>query len=228
MLCVALSAQAQDERSHTKVLLYKDRIAAQWDTVNCIKNVIKINPLLYFRGELPVYFEHAISQRVSMEVAVGITLRNYLNLTFNGDEADDFGGGTKIIPQPSFHLGARYYFKDELEPEGSYLQVEFAYLDYKKDISVKDSTGQFTGQTLRDERVYNDVRLYYGYQLLSGSNNWLLDFYGGVGMRSRHMDVVQENQKVDAQGNTTYDYQVSTTSDVVPVFFLGIKVGYGF
>ena len=228
MLCVALSARAQDERSHTKVLLYKDRIAAQWDTVNCIKNVIKINPLLYFRGELPVYFEHAISQRVSMEVAVGITLRNYLNLTFNGDEADDFGGGTKIIPQPSFHLGARYYFKDELEPEGSYLQVEFAYLDYKKDISVKDSTGQFTGQTLRDERVYNDVRLYYGYQLLSGSNNWLLDFYGGVGMRSRHMDVVQENQKVDAQGNTTYDYQVSTTSDVVPVFFLGIKVGYGF
>ena len=44
---------------------------------------VKINPLLYFRGELPVYFEHAISQRVSMEIAVGITLRNYLNLTLN-------------------------------------------------------------------------------------------------------------------------------------------------
>ena len=49
--------------------------------------------------------------------------------------------------------------------------MEFAYLDDTQDIGKKDSTGQFTGETLRDDRVYNDVRLYYGYQLLSGSSN---------------------------------------------------------
>jgi len=227
---IVLPVLAQNGNVKAKVLLYKDRIAAQWDTVDCVKNVIKINPLLFFRGEIPIYFEHAISQRVSMEIGAGVTYRNYLHLTFAGDDADDFGAGTKIIPKPAFHLGARYYFKDELEPDGAYLQIEFAYLDYAKDISLKkDTTGEFTGKTLHDERVYNDVRLYYGYQLLNSSSNWLFDVYGGVALRSRHLEVVHENQKVDAlTGVLTYDYTLDKSTDLVPAFFLGIKVGVGF
>jgi hypothetical protein len=224
---IVLPVLAQNGNVKAKVLLYKDRIAAQWDTVDCVKNVIKINPLLFFRGEIPIYFEHAISQRVSMEIGAGVTYRNYLHLTFAGDDADDFGAGTKIIPKPAFHLGARYYFKDELEPDGAYLQVEFAYLDYAKDISAKDSSG-FTGVTYHDERVYNDVRLYYGYQLLGSSSNWLFDLYGGVALRSRHLDVVHENVTFNERGKALYDYKVDPTTDLVPAFFLGVKVGVGF
>src|SRR5690606_34598026 len=40
----------------TKVVLYKDRVAAKWDTVNCVKNVLKFNPLLFLRGEIPIYY----------------------------------------------------------------------------------------------------------------------------------------------------------------------------
>ncbi|MBL7986266.1 MAG: hypothetical protein JNM91_14770 [Flavobacteriales bacterium] len=222
-LCCVLLAQPTPK---TKVLLYKDRIAAQWDTVDCVKNVIKVNPLLFFRGEIPVYFEHALSPKLSLELGVGITYRNYINLTIAGDnaDADDFGAGTTIIPSPSFHIGARYYLTDDLEPQGQYLQMEFAYLRYGKDIGQKDSTGLFNGSTLRDDRIFNDLRLYYGYQKIGGSSNWLFDVYAGVAMRNRRMEIVQERLDI-AQGQWTYT--VEKKNDIVPAFFLGVKVGLG-
>jgi hypothetical protein len=223
---IATCASAQPDKPKTKVVLYKDRIAAQWDTVNCVKNAIKANPLLFLRGELPLYYERALSSRLSAELGVGITYRNYVNLTFAGDhaDADDFGAGTKIIPSPSGHLGFRYYLTDDLEPQGNYLQVEFAYLRYGKEISEKDSTGQFNGLINLDERTFNDFRLYYGYQKLSGTSNWLFDFYGGVAVRSRHMIIVNEDL------NTTtkqWSYEIEEIDDLVPAFFIGVKVGLG-
>lgn len=226
VLALAGRTFAQPEKGSTKVVLYKDRIAAQWDTVSCVKNVLKANPLLFLRGEVPLYFERALSPRLSMEIGAGITYRNYVNLTFAGDhgDADDFGAGTKILPSPAFHIGTRYYLVDDLEPQGQYLQLEFAYLRYAKEISEQDSLGLFNGTTNLDERIFNDVRLYYGYQKLSGTSNWLFDFYGGVALRNRYMEIVSEKLNL-AEGVRTYS--VETIEDVVPAFFLGVKVGLG-
>ncbi len=226
LVFLAAGVVAQPDKPKTKVVLYKDRIAAQWDTVNCVKNVVKINPLLFLRGEVPVYYERALSSRLSAELGMGITLRNYVNLTFAGDhaDADDFGAGTKILTSPSAHLGFRYYLTDDLEPQGNYLQVEFAYLRYGKKISEKDSTGQFNGITNLDERIFNDVRLYYGYQKLSSTSNWLFDFYAGVALRSRHMIIVNEDLNTSTR-KVTYD--IEEIDDLVPAFFLGVKIGLG-
>lgn len=217
-------AVAQDPKP--KVVLYKDRLAAQFDTVDCVKNVFKINPLLFFRGEIPLYYERALTPKLSLELGVGFTYRNYLALSFVGDDADDFGAGTKIIARPSFHIAARFYLQDDLEPQGFYLQPEFAHLRYSKDISTKmDTTGVFTGESLLDDRTYNDLRFLAGYQMLSGSSNWMVDFYGGLALRSRNMVVVKENHDVTAE---TYTYTVTETTDAIPAIFLGVKFGLGF
>ncbi len=216
---------AQTNGKTTKVLLYKDRLAAQWDTVNCVKNVLKINPLLFLRGEIPLYYERALSHRLSAEIAVGVTFRNYLGGGFTGDKPDDFSAGTKIIAKPSFHVGIRWYLTDDIEPQGIYVQGEFAYLDHSKNISKKDSSGQFTEETLLDQRLYNDVRLYFGYQRLASTNNWLIDAYCGLGFRNRSLQLVEERINfVDR----SFSYSVEETHDNVLAVFLGVKIGYGF
>lgn len=225
LLCALLLQGALAQPPRTKVVLYKDRLAAQWDTVDCVKNVVTINPLLFLRGEIPVYYERALSIRLSAILGAGITYRNYLNLDFAGDDADDFGAGTEIVAKPSFHLGARYYLLDDLEPQGTYFQVEFAYLNYSKNITQKDSTGQFTSNKLLDERIYNDVRLLFGYQHLSGRNNWLFDFYGGIAMRKRDMQIVHEDLNLSER---QWMYSIENKRDNVPAFFLGVRIGYGF
>lgn len=225
-VCLSVaSAQEGGKPPKTRVVLYKDRLAAQFDTVDCVKNVFKLNPLLFFRGEVPLYYERALSHRLSMELALGVTLRNYMNFSFQGDETDDFGAGTEIVPRPSYHLGARYYTTDDLEPQGWYVHLEFANLTYAKDIRLKDAEGQFTDERLRDERVYNDLRLLLGYQMLSSTSNWLFDAYFGLGMRDRHMQVV--NDELDPSTGI-HTYGTDTVDDIIPAAFLGIKVGLGF
>lgn len=224
MLLAGGTASAQDRNKPTKVVLYKDRLAAQWDTVNCVKNVLKLNPLLFLRGEAPLYYERALSPRISAEVALGVTFRNYIGGDLAGEEADDFSAGTHIIAKPSYHIGFRYYFADDLEPQGMYLQGGFAYLDHSKDITLKDSLGHYTDQTLRDERIFNDVRLYFGYQRLSATSNWLFDAYCGIGYRNRSLTKVHE--RLNLQDNT-WTYTTEDKHDNVPAFFLGIKIGYG-
>jgi hypothetical protein len=121
-------------------------------------------------------------------------------------------------------VGARYYTTDDLEPQGWYMQLEFANLTYAKDIRKKDAEGQLTDESLRDERVYNDLRFLTGYQMLSSTSNWLFDAYGGIGMRDRHMDEVHDDLDTSTGIHT---YTIETVDDIVPVFFLGIKVGLG-
>ena len=222
---VRVYAQPDDRKPRAKVILYKDRIAAQFDTVDCVKNIVKANPLLFFRGEVPLYFERALTANLSLEVGAGLTTRNYLNFSFQGDEPDDFGAGTEIRTRPSFHLGARYYTTDDLEPQGWYWRVELAHLEYVKDIRLKDNSGAFLDERLTDERIYNDIRLVCGYQLLSASSNWLFDVYGGVALRNRSLQIVSESLDLVTD---QWTYTVEEKNDIVPAFFLGVKVGLGF
>jgi len=225
LFAIAFSASAQPGK--TKVVLYKDRVAAAFDTVNCVKNVLKINPLVFFRGEIPIYYERAITHRLSLEAGIGVTLRNYLALSFTGDDADDFGAGTEIVPRLSFNVGFRYYFGDDLEPQGAYGQLSFAHLNYTKDIRTKGPTGEFTDVKLRDDRTYNDVRLLFGYQMLSSNSNWLFDVYAGPAFRDRFNVKVQE--RLDLSGDRpVWAYAVEESKTQGVAFFLGVKVGYGF
>ncbi len=223
-LFIVLAHRSVAQEPKPRVVLYKDRLAAQFDTVDVVKHVIKANPLLFFRGEIPIYYEHALSHKLSLEVGLGVTLRDYLTLTFSGDDADDFGAGTEIIPQLSYHIAARFYLGEDLEPQGWYVQPEFVHLDYVKDIRGQAPDGTFTDDTYRDQRTYDDLRLLAGYQMLSWSSNWLFDVYGGVGYRSRNMNKVEE--RIDLTSGI-YTYTLSETSDKVPVIYLGIKIGLG-
>lgn len=224
-LLLGASSSAWAQPGSTKVLLYKDRIAAAFDTVDCVKNVFKVNPLLFFRGEIPLYYERALTSRLSLEVGVGVTLRNYLAMSFVGDDVDNFGAGIEILPRPSFRIASRWYHTVDLEPQGWYTQVEFAHLSYAKDVRTKGPSGVFTDMVLRDERTYNDVRLLSGYQMLGASNNWLFDLYGGLAYRSRHSLIVHERLDL---ATDNYAYEVVEKDDPVLALFLGLKVGLGF
>lgn len=222
LLVLSMCVQAQDK---PRVVLQKDWGKARFDTVSVMKNVVKVNPLLFFRGEIPIHYERALSPQLSIKVGAGITLRNYLAMSFAGDDADDFGAGTEIVPGFTYRIAARFYLEDDPEPQGWYLQPEFARITYIKDILVADASGGFTEERLRDRRIYNDIRLLSGYQVLSYSSNWVFDMYGGLAFRVRDMQVVNETLDPVAR---TFSYAQEQRNDRVPAFFLGVKIGLGF
>lgn len=227
LVFILLCMDALAQPGKARVVLYRERLAQQFDTVDVMKNVFEINPLLFFRGEIPLMYERALTPRLSMRLGVGVTLRNYMAMSFTGDhpDADDFGSGTEIIPKPSFHIGARFYLQDDIEPQGFYMEPIWSHLVYTKDIRELLADGSFTDKSYRDERTFDDLRVLFGYQNLSYSSNWLLDFYGGIGFRNRNMVIV--NERLDLTTDQ-YSYTIEEISDQVPAFFLGVRIGVGF
>ena len=224
VLCLSiLTLSASGQKRRTRILVQDDKDQVRFDTVQCVKNAFKLNPLVFLTGEIPLYYERALSPQISFEIAVGYTFRNYVSLLY-GNEADDFGGGVEILPNPSFHFAVRYYFEPNLELEGLYLSPEFSYRKYSKTIAVKDADGRFTDQNNLDERVYNDVKVLIGYQSLSHSSNWMLDFYTGLGVRVRDMQIVEETNNL----GSGWSYEIEQVNDIVPAFYAGVKFGLGF
>jgi len=66
--------------------------------------------------------------------------------------------------------------------------------------------------------------------MLSSSSNWLVDVYGGLGLRSRNMVIVNEDHDftTDPAVSNPYTYTITETTDNVPALFLGVKLGLGF
>jgi hypothetical protein len=218
-------AQRTSDSHRMRVLLERERMAQQFDTSRVVKNMFKLNPLLLLRGEVPLIYERALTFRLSAEVGIGFTMRNYMALTLNGDDADDIGAGVDIVMRPTYRGGFRYYLVDDLEPQGPYMQLEFAHLEYVKDIAETGAFGRLTGHSFRDKRTWNDLRLMVGLQQLGRSSNWAFDMYGGIGYRIRHEEVVHETRDL---GTGLYTYSMEERNDHVPVLLLGVKVGLGF
>lgn len=225
LLGMPFRSDGQADQRRMRVLLERERLAQQFDTARVVKNVFKVNPLLLLWGEVPLYYERALTYRLSVEVGVGFTMRNYVSMAIGNGDADDIGAGVDVVNKPSYRGGLRYYLVDDLEPQGSYMQLEFAHLAYVKDISAIAPDGRLTGEVFRDERIYNDFRLLAGLQQLSRSSNWLFDVHAGLGYRVRSEQVVMETRDLPSG---TYSYHVENRTKHLPVFFLGVKVGLGF
>ncbi len=218
------TVSAQGE-AKMKVLLQKDGPTGPVDTVKLVRNALKVDPLLFLRGEVPLYYERVLSPRVSLELAVGLTTRNTMDLPRSHENADSYSAGERMITRPSFHAGLRYYVTKDMEPQGFYFQGEFAYIEHAKDISLKDKRGRMTDVVLRDESLFRDGRLYIGYQRLASTNNFLLDAYFGAGLRSSSLNSVHE--RLDLENNEWSNTQEASNDQVTAIFF-GVKMGYGF
>ena len=153
--------RAMAQNGKTKVVLYKDRLAAQFDTVKCVKNVIKINPLLFFRGEIPIYYERAISPNAEP----GSGRRCHPPRITSPSPSTAMmrmisGPAPRSSRNLSFHIGCRYYFVDDLEPQGTYLQPGLLAPAIHQGHPGEGCRWRISPtSTMRDDRIYNDIRV---------------------------------------------------------------------
>jgi len=126
------------------------------------KNVIKVNLLSVIYGDLPVYYERAITNSFSIEVGAGVLLPYYFPKLSQYDEdiegVENPIGGTSIWIQPKLYYGGR-------APENSYVGVQWRQRNYNLE---------------NNEVRHTDISLNFGYQLVLGKR-LIFDYNAGVG-----------------------------------------------
>lgn len=192
------------------------------DTLVEVHNGIKFDPLQILRGEISVFYERRISNRISVELGAGITRRSWTYSWFNTD-VDDLRRNISVETGPAFRAGVRYYFMDSPEINGVYVMPQVGYRIYEKTFAELDSTGELNGQEYIDRREVGEVNLTIGYQQLSFNSNFFYDVYFGVGYGFYSgVEVRRRNVPIE----TLYYTEPRKSSGPIPV--IGFKMGWGF
>ncbi|MFN6944492.1 MAG: hypothetical protein ACK4ND_06060 [Cytophagaceae bacterium] len=182
-----------------------------------IFNLIKINPLLILRGDIPIYYERRIKDQFSIEAGVGITHRDYL---FDDlfDEYNNFSRTSRL--GYSFVLAAKFWPSSYTKAlDEFYFGPEIRLLRYNYE--VMDCAFQSSRNLLSEHRMFTDFKITFGY-VSYVTDNVFFDFYSGFGLRSRNIKTTSCEYS-----NLRPSSKFEIVRDLVPVFSLGVKVGFG-
>jgi hypothetical protein len=193
------------------------------DTLYAVVNAVKFDPVQVFFGDFQFYFEKMIANRMSVELGFGPTRRNYAASLFD-DELDAYGRNVDIKTRYAATLGVRRYFADTGELYGSYLSLAMVYRQYEKEYQVIDQNDEIVpGYSFTDRREYASALVVYGYQALSARSNVFADFYIGIGLRYKSLQIVDTYDVHDPNA-----YSISNESGFGPAVQVGAKIGFGF
>jgi|GEM_PF-2537530 len=184
--------------------------------------VIKCNPTILLRGQLPVYVEHKLNNRYSLEGAVGMTFEDYGKAMLEGKPVFQKVPNEQQLTGVCAKAAARYYTRKTALSE-IYLSPEMDFTDYRMDVTgVHMSDGRYTSGKLRDQQDYFDLRFVLGFQNTENyDSDFYFDWYVGAGLRmGTENDVIPE----DANPNAI---RVNHTDIITPTVSLGVKVGLG-
>lgn len=214
------------------------------------QNIIKIAPLSFISGYVPLYFEKEITPFFSLQVGAGITTRNYLKEWANnfdlseketakntwsaagneGNEnyysANDFDNRTSSTGF-YFSIQPRIYFENE-GMNGSFIGISYDRFRYNSSSYkiINGSYGQdgnpiFSNDMFKEYENISDISAIFGTQTLY--DRIAVEYSTGIALRS-----VKGRRYAYTSDAFTGQYidGYSDTKKTTPAFTFSIKVGY--
>ncbi len=215
-------------------------------------NIIKISPLSFISGFIPVYYERELTPFFSIQVGAGVTTRNYMRGWINTLDEGEEAKGTTTWNAPGnegnynqsnpfefsnrkanigycFSIQPRIFFESE-GLEGSFLGISYDYYHYSTS-AKKIATGPgningepvFTNKMFKEYEKFADISAYFGSQTLY--DRIALEYSIGLGLRnvkSKHYAYT-----TDYNSGEYIDGELNNKQTKL-AFNLAIKVGYHF
>ncbi|MFH2140938.1 MAG: hypothetical protein ABIJ97_00845, partial [Bacteroidota bacterium] len=183
---------------------------------NQIFNLIKANPLLILLGDIPIYYERRIADRIGVEIGVGMTLTDYYSLVLL-EEYYDF---TSTKMGYSFVAGLHLYTSKNYKGlEELYFSPEFRIRKYFTELDQYD--GINITPAILQSKILTDFQIKLGY-INYWSDNVFAEYYCGIGIRNRKTSYAYVNST-----GSVLTISLETNQVLVPCISAGIKIGFG-
>ncbi|MFZ1527527.1 MAG: hypothetical protein WAT19_02175 [Ferruginibacter sp.] len=214
-------------------------------------NVVKIAPLTFISGYIPVYYERSITDFFSVQAGLGLTTRNYLREWANNFEIGETKTGTntwngqasydenynslnsfnnrKASMGYFFSIQPRIYFESD-GLEGSFLAISYDRANYKS-LARKIETGNtgnasgepvFTSAEFAEKEIISDISANFGNQTVY--DRITLEYTVGIALRK--VTGTKYAYTFDNSGN--YIDGFTTLNRTTPAFTFALRIGYHF
>ncbi|HXC05279.1 MAG TPA: hypothetical protein VNZ86_11040 [Bacteroidia bacterium] len=188
------------------------------------KWILKFDPLLIVRGDVPLFLERRLSHMFSLEAAAGVTFQDYFKqVLINDQPLDHKDPNVSNLSGLSGKLALRIY-PHGTAPGDFYFSPQVDIKNYRKDVTgiYLNNSGNYERGVLRDQQKYMDLLAVCGTQNTLELDDYVyLDWYIGVGLRIGQEDNVTHNEQ------NTAVLELKSQRITTPVLRLGVKLGLG-
>lgn len=201
---------------------------------------LKINPLLAFHLDIPIYLEYVVNDYMTVEGGVGVTASDPLRISLDDHQDKVSEYGIEHTSQIGYSARGNFkFFPDGRAPDGWYFGVQVRYQDYNFEVSEVGANETRANVPLymlnlegeRFKRQYMDIDLLLGYNLFL-SDRVVGDAYMGFGLRNSNKEWPAEVEEfVPLPSGNGGNFQpaagIDSEQNTGVSFLLGFKIGFG-
>lgn len=185
-------------------------------------HAVKLSPVALLAGEIPISYEHKMTDYFTLEGGVGITT---FNLTEDLIRGYSNRGDGETVSKLSYSglFNAKFFPEGNAFQDGYYVAFNLNHRNYAQDFTTTSAnTGLDT--TVNEMFRWSDIGFTMGYQSRP-SEKMILDWYIGAAIRQKNRrttDYVQEFDPVS--GLFTGSYVLNESRNASPALLAGVKI----
>lgn len=184
-------------------------------------HALKISPAALIAGEIPLSYEHKVSDYMTVEGGLGITTYNLTEDLIRGySERGD--GETVSTVSYSALFNAKFFPEGNAFQDGYYVAFNLNLRNYTQDFTTLDAFG--TDTTVNEFFRWSDIGFTMGYQSRP-SEKMIVDWYIGAGIRQKNRSTTDYIQEFDPiSGLFVGRYELNESTNVAPALLGGVKI----
>ena len=184
-------------------------------------HAIKIDPVLFIVGELPIFYEHRLGNKTSFEIGLGITMLDYINSGIISEASI-----SEYYDSRNVKLGYTISGEFRFYPSNHTRALEDIYfgphIKFKQYNTSLINCGSPLEEALDEHITYLNAQLKVGY-IIYPSDRVFFDWYGGIGLKFTN----NNGYTCSSSGNTSTVVS-NNFSSMKPALSLGTRLGFAF
>lgn len=180
-------------------------------------HAIKISPAALVAGDIPISYEHKVSDYITVEAGLGITTYNVTEDLIRGYSIRGDGETVSKVGYSAL-FNTKFFPEGNSFQDGYYIAFNLNLRNYAQDFTTLDNFG--TDTTVSEFFRWADIGFTTGLQSRP-SEKMIIDWYIGAGIRQKNRSISDQFFDVDSG---TYEYKLEEKTSVAPALLGGVKI----
>lgn len=184
-------------------------------------HAIKISPAALVAGDIPISYEHKVSDYITVEAGLGITTYNVTEDLIRGYSIRGDGETVSKVGYSAL-FNSKFFPEGNSFQDGYYIAFNLNLRNYAQDFTTLDNFG--TDTTVNEFFRWADIGFTTGLQSRP-SEKMIIDWYIGAGIRQKNRSTTDYEQVFDPiSGIYQGVYILKEKTSVAPALLGGVKI----
>ena len=185
-------------------------------------HAIKINPTALVAGDIPLSYEHKVTDYFTLEGSLGVTTFNFTEDLIRGYSIRPDGETLNKLSY-SYGINAKFFPEADAFQDGYYIAFSFNHRDYNQDFYTQ-SASSGVDTVVNEGFNWNDIGFTLGYQNRP-SERMIFDWYIGAAIRNKTRFTSEYESVFDpVSGLFSGAYVINESKNSTPALLGGVKI----